>query len=278
METEVIAAGDGPKTVECPECGHSILIDEDRNEADVLACPKCSVQLQENGSAPAWTDLVRQARAGWAEPEQDESLDLEDEALEEDDSDELDAEEGWASQIPRYLAAVRAAAVRSKPPGGPGAAGADMVIYLTREGWDRLHRELDCLRTDRLPTVTAWLADALSDGYRDEYVTEVEEMRSELSIIGDRIRVLEKLLAAAELLHDPDTTDTVQIGSQVTVVEEGFDPESYRIVSPIEADPSSGFVSHASPLGQALMGRTIGDQVEIKAPDGPVTFRITGIG
>lgn len=276
MEKEVITDGDEAKTVQCPECGHTISIEEDRNEGDVLACPKCSVQLQANGSAPVWTDLVPQAKAAWTEPEQGEDLDLDEaEALEEAVNDELDAEEGWPGPAPRYLAALRAAGARFKPPRGPGAIG---VTYLTREGRDRLHRELDRLRTDRLPALTASLADALSEGYRDEYVTEVEEMRSELALMGNRIRVLERLLAAAEPLHEPDTTDTVQIGSQVTVVEQGFDPESYRIVSPIEADPSSGRVSHASPLGQALMGRKIGDQVEIETPDGLAAFRITGIG
>jgi len=276
MEKEVITDGDDAKAVQCPECGHTISIEEDRNEGDVLACPKCSVQLQANGSAPVWTDLVPQAKAAWTEPEQGDDLDLDEaEALEEAVNDELDAEEGWPGPAPRYLAAMRAAGARFKPPRGPGAIG---VTYLTREGWDRLHLELDRLRMDRLPTLTASLADALSEGYRDEFVTEVEEMRSELALLGDRIRVLERLLAAAEPLHEPDTKDTVQIGSQVTVVEQGFDPESYRIVSPIEADPSSGRVSHASPLGQALMGRKIGDQVEIETPDGPTTFRITGIG
>jgi transcription elongation factor GreA len=223
-----------------------------------------------------WTDLVPQTKAAWIEPDQGEPLNLDEaEALEEAVSDELDAEEGWTGPVPRYLAAMRAAGAPFRPPRGPGAIG---VTYLTREGQDKLWLELDRLKTDRLPALTASLADALSEGYRDEYVTEVEEMRSELAHMGDRIRVLERLLAAAELLHEPDTTDTIQIGSQVTVVEQGFDPESYRIVGPVEADPSSGYVSHASPLGQALMGRKIGDQVEIETPDGPVTFRITGIG
>jgi len=276
MEKEVISGGDDAKTVQCPECGHTMSIEENRNERDVLACPKCSVQLQANGSAPVWTDLVPQAKAAWTEPEQGEDLDLDEaEALEEAVNDELDAEEGWPSAAPRYSAAMRAAAARFKPPRGPDTNG---VTYLTGEGRDRLRLELDRLRTDRLPSLTDSLADALSEGYRDEYVTEVEEMRSELALLGGRIRVLEKLLAAAVLLHEPDATDTVQIGSQVTVMEQGFDPESYRIVSPIEADPSSGRVSNASPLGQALMGRKIGDQVEIETPDGLTTFRITGIG
>ncbi len=275
METEIITDGDDPKTVQCPECGHTISIKEERDERDVLACPKCSIQLQMNGSAPVWTDLVPQAKPAWTEPEQGEQLGLDEaEALEDAVDDELDAEEGWPGPTPRHVAATRAASARVKPR-GPGAVGA---TYLTREGRDKLCLELDRLRTDRLPALTASLADALSEGFRDDYVAEVEEMRSELALMSDRIRALERVLAAAELLREPDTMDTVQVGSQVTVVEQGFDQESYRIVSPIEADPSSGRVSHASPLGQALMGRKIGDQVEIETPDGPIAFRITGIG
>ncbi len=279
MKTEVITNDDDRKTVQCPDCGHDISIEEGKNDGDVLACPKCSVQVQVNGSAPVWTELVPQARAAWTEPEQDEPLDLETaEALEEAADGELDGEEGWSGPLPRYLAVVRAAGARSRPTKGPSSGGANNVTYLTREGWEKLRLELDRLKTDRLPTVTAWLADALSEGYRDEYITEVEELRSELSLTSERIRVLEELLATSEPLHEPDTADAVQIGSRVTVVEQGFDPESYRIVSPVEADPSSGRISHASPLGQALMGREIGDQVEIETPDGSATFRIAGIG
>jgi transcription elongation factor GreA len=133
------------------------------------------------------------------------------------------------------------------------------------------------LQTDRLPKVTAWLADALSEGFEDEDVTELEEARSELSFIEGRIRSLEILLTSARVLSEPESKDVIQLGSRVTVVEAGFEPETYRIVGSAEADPLNGFVSHVSPLGKALMGREVGDRVVVASPDGPIEFRIAAI-
>jgi len=122
------------------------------------------------------------------------------------------------------------------------------------------------------------LGDALSEGFEDEDVTELEEARSELSLIEGRIRSLENVLASVEYLPEPGNTETVEMGSWVTVVEGNYEPETYRIVSPAEADPLDGFISYVSPLGKALMGHRAGDQVVISAPDGAIEFRIVKIG
>jgi transcription elongation factor GreA len=69
----------------------------------------------------------------------------------------------------------------------------------------------------------------------------------------------------------------VSIGSRVTVVEEEEEPETYHIVGSTEADPRSGRISNESPLGRALMGHQVGDEVIVDAPDGILCFRVVAI-
>jgi transcription elongation factor GreA len=66
----------------------------------------------------------------------------------------------------------------------------------------------------------------------------------------------------------------VVLGSQVTVAEEGFEPESYAIVGSAEANPSDGRISNESPLGRALMGHSVGDRVSFDTPAGPVPVEV----
>jgi transcription elongation factor GreA len=154
--------------------------------------------------------------------------------------------------------------------------GPDGAVYLTPEGAERLRKELEFLQHERRPQVEAWLSEIIAEGVREDDVKGFEEARSELLFIDERIRKLGELLAVARFLDSPDTSDEVQLGSWVTV-KEGELTESYRIVNPAEADPSQGFVSDASPLGKALLGRRAGDAVLVHAPDGPVEFEIVSI-
>jgi transcription elongation factor GreA len=149
-------------------------------------------------------------------------------------------------------------------------------VYLTPEGAERLRKELELLENERRPQVEAWLSEIVAEGVREDDVKGVEEARLELMFTNERIRKLEELLGAAMFLDAPDTSDEVQLGSWVTV-QEGVITDTYRIVNPAEADPSQGFVSDASPLGKALLGRRAGDAVVVHAPDGLVEFQIVSI-
>jgi transcription elongation factor GreA len=98
---------------------------------------------------------------------------------------------------------------------------------------------------------------------------------------GGRILQLQALLRNAVVLPADGGTgarrDTVQVGCKVTVVEDGSEPETYHLVGPAEASPKDGRISHASPLGQALMGRRAGERVLVPAPAGSFEVRIVGI-
>jgi transcription elongation factor GreA len=85
------------------------------------------------------------------------------------------------------------------------------------------------------------------------------------------------MLKNAVLIESNGPSDTVILGSQVTVVEDGFEPETYTIVGSAEADPGNGRISNESPLGKALIGHKAGDRVTFKTPGGPAEMEILSI-
>jgi len=150
--------------------------------------------------------------------------------------------------------------------------------YLTTEGARRLREELDHLRDVKRPQLAERLHFAIKQGDLSEnadYVTAKEEQ----GFLEGRILELELLLHDIEILDDTvAVTGIVRLGSKVTVIEYGFtDREMYQLVSKAEADPVQGKVSNESPLGQALLGKKVGDTVRVVAPGGDTLFKVVEI-
>jgi transcription elongation factor GreA len=105
-----------------------------------------------------------------------------------------------------------------------------------------------------------------------DYIAAKEEQ----GFLEGRIRELEASIRNARLIEKSDVGDgKVTLGSHVTVREEGFDEsETYHVVGPTEADPRKGRISHESPLGRALLGHEVGDEVTVRAPAGSIHFEI----
>jgi transcription elongation factor GreA len=147
-------------------------------------------------------------------------------------------------------------------------------VFLTSEGIEELRRELDYLVNVRRPELARILRRAIQQGDLSEnadYIAAKEEQ----AFLEGRIQQIETMLRNAVLIESNGPAGVVDLGSQVTVLEEGREtPEVFRIVGPAEADPLNGKVSHQSPLGQALLGRRAGDVVTVDAPAGPITFRV----
>ena len=277
METEHVE-NDVVNIVPCPECDHGITVKVDWREGDLFPCPNCDAGLQVISLDPLVVDFAAEVDDDWEDPDELEPISLEEADGMKDGAEGEDDDDGvWKDVVPRRVATLRSA--RSRPPVRKEMNNlvGDGYTYLTPEGEERLRNELERLTTHRLPTVTAWLADAISEGFEDEDVTELEEARSELSFIEGRIRSLEILLATSRILAEPENKEVIQLGSRVTVVEGDYEPETYRIVTSVEADPPHGYLSHVSPLGKQVMGRQVGDQVVVDSPDGPIEFRITAI-
>lgn len=149
---------------------------------------------------------------------------------------------------------------------------------LTREGYEKLEMELEHLRTVRRVEVAERLHRALEEGGELVENAEYEDAKNEQAFVEGRIQYLEQILSNARLIGDSDgPADSVRLGSIVTVQENGHKPETYYVVGAVEANPREGRISNESPLGRALMGRKVGDEVTISAPDGPLTFKIKSI-
>jgi transcription elongation factor GreA len=152
------------------------------------------------------------------------------------------------------------------------------VMYLTAQGVERFSAELQELILVRRPEITERLRRARDFTQSDE-AEEFDQAKTEQAFIEGRILELERLLATARCIADGQTTDHVQLGSTVTVLDldADLDPQTYRIVGSAEANPRRGLVSDQSPTGQALLGHRLNDEVTIQAPAGAFHVRITAI-
>lgn len=154
----------------------------------------------------------------------------------------------------------------------------EKVQYLTPEGKEQLEKRMEYLVTVRRPEVADRLKAALEDGGELIENNQYEEAKNEQAFVEAEIARLTQILRHATIIQETPDSDTVQIGSQVEVMEKGTkEIEHYRLVGPAEANPRQGKISIESPLGEALMGKKVGDKVTINAPDGDLTFVIKAI-
>jgi len=154
----------------------------------------------------------------------------------------------------------------------------EQEVFLTPEGKRKLEEELEYLRTVRRKEVAERIREAKDEGDVLESA-EYEDAKNEQAFVEGRILTLETLLKNVVLIEEQGPTDQVGMGSWVTVVGDNQDkPEAYRIVDSAEADPTHGLISHHSPIGRALMGHRVGEEVKVTTPGGIVHLRILCIG
>lgn len=154
----------------------------------------------------------------------------------------------------------------------------DHPQYLTPEGYTNLEKRLRHLLEVRRAEVAERLRQALEEGGDLTENAEYEDAKNEQAFVEGEIIRLETILRSAEVIESSEGSDTVMIGSRVTVVEKGTDDsEVFHLVGSAEARPSEGKISSESPLGKALMGAKVGDKVKVKAPDGEIVFVIQEI-
>ena len=148
--------------------------------------------------------------------------------------------------------------------------------YLTPEGKLKLEEELEYLKTTKRKELAERLNFAIKQGDLSENADYIAAKEDQAFLEG-RIRTLENMLRHVTLIEE-QTGGEVRLGSRVTVSEVGADdPETFSIVGAAEADPTRQRISNESPLGRALLGKHIGDEVEIDAPAGKITFQIVSI-
>jgi transcription elongation factor GreA len=154
---------------------------------------------------------------------------------------------------------------------------AEQQTFLTREGQQKLEEELHRLQTVRRHEVAERLHAAMEEGDIDENA-EYDDAKNEQAFVEGRILTLEMMLKNAVIIEGESVHhDAVTLGAIVTIVEGDNPPEEYHVVGAAEADPTQGKISNESPLGKALMGRCVGDSVQVNAPAGLLTFRVVAI-
>jgi transcription elongation factor GreA len=151
-------------------------------------------------------------------------------------------------------------------------------VVLTYEGVRKLEQELEQLKTVKRKEVTQKIKTALSFGDLSEN-SEYDEAKNEQAFIEGRIASLENMLKSARVIDEEDiTTDTVSIGATTKVEDLEFGDEiEYTIVGSAEADPGQLKISNESPIGRNLIGKRVGEIVEVNVPDGIVKYKILAI-
>lgn len=148
---------------------------------------------------------------------------------------------------------------------------------LTPEGFTELKRELDTLITVRRPELAKKLSEAVAEGDLKENAN-YHDAKEQQAFIEGRIKYLEHILRTAVIIQKETRTDIVSLGSQVTIIEDGYDDEeTYFIVGAAEANPAEGKISNRSPIGAALLGAKKGDKVRVKTPNGETIVKIKNI-
>jgi transcription elongation factor GreA len=149
-------------------------------------------------------------------------------------------------------------------------------FYLTPEGVQRLKEELEDLTTRQRQEVAERLKEARSFGDLSENA-DYDAAKDQQSFVEGRIAEIEHILKHHELIKAPKKTNgEVGIGSTVHVeIEDG--KQIYQIVGTTEANPGEGKISNESPIGQALLGKKKGEEVEVDVPSGTMTYKIVHV-
>lgn len=149
--------------------------------------------------------------------------------------------------------------------------------YITEPGFAALRDELDELWRRKRPEVTRALADAAAEGDRSEnaeYIYRKKQLRE----IDRRVRYLSKRMDELKIVRDlPRDRERVFFGATVVVVDESDKQSRYRIVGSDETDAKKGWISVDSPVARALLGKNIGDEVDIRLPEGFRTLEILAV-
>lgn len=148
-------------------------------------------------------------------------------------------------------------------------------IQFTPAGLAEIQSEVAELKNHKLPAAIERVARARDFGDLAENA-EYHAAKEELAFVEGRIEELENIIAKAYVVEKNGNNGSVDIGCRVTVEMDGSE-HTYEIVGEWEADPIKKKISHTSPLGQALVGKKKGDQVEFEAPAGKVIYKIKKI-
>jgi transcription elongation factor GreA len=157
-------------------------------------------------------------------------------------------------------------------------AGEVMKIPITREGYENLKKEHEFMLNNKRPKILKAIEEARAHGDLSENA-EYDAAREEYQFLQKKVSEIEDMLKNSEIVDvKKGDGESVEFGSSVALKNLDTDEEVvYRIVGPYESDIQKGMISMASPLGRAMMGKSVGDEVNFSAPGGQRTYEIVTI-
>ncbi len=146
---------------------------------------------------------------------------------------------------------------------------------ITEEKYKRLESELEKLkRVERPPAIREVKRLALLGDFSENAAYQIAKGR--LRSMNNRILKIEDRLVRAEIIRRPRNNKIIELGHFVTIEKSGQE-KTYQILGSSETKPGSGIISHLSPLGKELIGKSIGDIMEINLPGKSTKYKITKI-
>ena len=147
---------------------------------------------------------------------------------------------------------------------------------MTKVGAEKLREQLHELKTVDRPRITATIAEARAHGDLSENA-EYHAAREQQSFMEGRLNKIESTLADVQIINvkEINEIDKVVFGATVTILNLNSDEEdTYQIVGELEADINIGLISIASPIARSLIGKQVGDIVDVNAPSGVIEYEI----
>lgn len=155
----------------------------------------------------------------------------------------------------------------------------DHAVLITEEGLAKLEEELEQLKTVRRPEVAERIRQS-KELASTQNNAEFDDAKNEQAFVEGRILTLEKMITDATIIDEEHAhhANVVEVGSVVTVSEgQGKKTRDFHIVGSAEANPAEGNISNESPVGVALLGKRVGDAVQVNVPKGVLRYTITKI-
>lgn len=150
-----------------------------------------------------------------------------------------------------------------------------MKYPITRDGYDNLKKDIEYLRNTKRPKILTAIEEARAHGDISENA-EYDAAKEEYQFLQKKIGEIEEMLANSEIMDVKKSVNgTVEFGGTVFLRNLDTDEEvTYRVVGPYESDIQKKTISITSPLGKALLGKSVGDEVTFSAPGGERTYEI----
>jgi len=153
-----------------------------------------------------------------------------------------------------------------------------MRKYMTTQGFEAIGKEIDFLWHEERPHIVNQVHEAAAQGDRSENASYIYG-KKRLREIDGRLRYLRRKLDGVTVVDPADQIhhDDVRFAAIVTVLDENEQTHTWRLVDKDESDPNAGRISVQSPIGMALLGKAVGDCVQVRLPRGTVDYEITDL-